>query len=121
MCMTASACSICRQTPISYDDPAYREVLLRMRAEYTRWHQMVPDWSDEHEDSMVARFEPNGQRPTTAKPDIVIAGDHVTITSASEGASIGYRVDSGRWMLYSGPVTMTPGHGIESKAIRYGW
>ena len=92
-----------------------------MRAEYTRWHQTVPDWSDEHEDSMVARFEPNGRRPTTAKPDIAIAGDRVTITSTSEGASIGYRVDGGRWMLYSGPVTITPGHRIESKAIRYGW
>lgn len=102
-------------------DPAHAVALVRLRAELDRWLAAVGDTSSEPEDAMAERFWPGGEQPATAGPAFGWDGARVAITSASEGASIGYRVDGGRWRLYTGPVALAAGVELEAKAVRYGW
>jgi len=83
-------------------DTTYTEVLDRMRDEMDRWLSGVEDWSDIHENDMVDKFQPGGIQQTTPNPQILTKGQNITIT-AKEGASIGYRIDDGRWQLYTKP------------------
>ena len=47
----------------------------------------------------------------------------VTLTSYTEGASIGYKTDesSEDWLLYTEPFEMPVGTPIFAKAVRYGY
>jgi hypothetical protein len=77
---------------------------------------------------MAERMWPGLRQPRTERP----VGAHVTqggvealaLTSATPGASVGYRYDrdpAGRWRLYVDPVAVPAGLEIEAKAVRYGW
>ena len=39
----------------------------------------------------------------------------------SAGASIGYRIERGRWQVYSQPIAIRSGTRVEARAVRYGW
>ncbi|MGI9284759.1 MAG: sulfatase family protein, partial [Pseudomonadales bacterium] len=82
-------------------DPAYTNDLARMRNAYAEWRERVEDWSDEPEATMVKRFQSGGEQQKTAAPKVAVINGSATITSASEGASIGYRLDNGDWQLYT--------------------
>ena len=41
--------------------------------------------------------------------------------SSQAGASLAYRIDEGRWQLYSAPFQPPTGVQIEAKAVRYGF
>ncbi len=102
-------------------DPAQRDTLERMRGAYAEWRARVPDWSEGSEAEMVERMWPGGEQPTSATPEIEISPQGIVLRCASEGASIGYRIDDGRWRVYAGPITAPDGARIEARAIRYGW
>jgi arylsulfatase A-like enzyme len=102
-------------------DPAYAAELARLRAAQGAWLARVGDWSEEPEDAMVARFEPGGRRQRTPAPRAELAGDRLALRPATGGASLGYRIDAGRWRLYTGPLRVPPGARVEAKAVRYGW
>lgn len=70
---------------------------------------------------MVARFEPDGEQQQTASPQLELRDGMVQISSMTEGASLGYRVDEADWQLYTGPFKTPAGASIEAKAVRYGW
>ncbi|MGI9289303.1 MAG: hypothetical protein ACR2P1_28300, partial [Pseudomonadales bacterium] len=62
-----------------------------------------------------------GEQQKTAAPKVAVINGSATITSASEGASIGYRLDNGDWQLYTNEFAITEGKQLVAKAIRYGW
>jgi N-sulfoglucosamine sulfohydrolase len=103
------------------DELAYKVQLQRMRNALAAWQARVDDWSEDSEADMVARFRPHGSVPRTAAPEWIFSKDRVLLSSASEGASIGYRIDGGQWRLYTGPVNLNRGSELEARAVRYGW
>jgi N-sulfoglucosamine sulfohydrolase len=102
-------------------DPHYREVLQRLRGEMDNWLARVGDWSEQPEADMVARFEPGGERQVTPRPTLSVSEGAAVVAPAAAGQSLEYRVDGGRWMLYTHPVNIHPGSDIEARAVRYGW
>ncbi len=48
----------------------------------------------------------------------MLAGLDGTIVS---GASLGYRINGGRWQVYSGAFGAAPDDYVEARAVRYGW
>lgn len=111
------------------DDADYGEVLERMRGAMAGWMARVGDWSSVPEQQMIERMWPGGQQPHTGEPqgEWLAGGDRqVVLRSATQGASIGYRMVTDRdgseqWALYSGPVSLPQGVALEAKAIRYGY
>jgi len=102
-------------------DPRHAADLLRLRAALDARLAEAKDLGLLPEAELRQRFWPDGEQPVTAAPEVVIANGEVTLRSASEGASLGYRIDAGAWRLYTGPLAVSPGTRIEAKAVRYGW
>ncbi|MEM6806953.1 MAG: sulfatase, partial [Bacteroidota bacterium] len=101
-------------------DSAYTEDLLRMRNALDDWLISVEDWSEESENEMVLRFQPQGITEQTPTPEMKMIGDMLEI-SAKDGASIGYQIEGGKWELYTEPISLEEGQSLKAKAIRYGW
>ena len=102
-------------------DPAYLQTLERMRVALADWQGEVEDWSEQPEAQMVASFQPNGEVQQTRTPTVSFLNGQLLLANATEGASMGYRINGGEWRLYSGPVYVPANVEIEAKAIRYGW
>jgi N-sulfoglucosamine sulfohydrolase len=102
-------------------DPEHAAELTRLRAALDAWLAEVGDGSEEPEDAMVARFEPDGRQQKTPAPRAELDGGRLVLEPAAEGSSLGYRVDAGRWRLYTAPVEIPAGARVEAKAVRYGW
>jgi len=108
------------------ESPKSQEVLKKMRQRLARWSKETNDLGGMPEDELIERMWPGNVQPVTAVPVVkaVPAGSGqtaVTLTCATEGASIGYQVDGGRWLLYSRPVTIGSSSRIVAKAIRIGY
>lgn len=103
------------------EDPQYADTLARLRQAYRTHQQRIVDLSDESEARMAQRFWPQGKQPRTDSPVFEMHGNHLAISSRSEGASIGYRINGGPWRLYTESLTLNAGDKVETKAIRYGW
>ena len=108
------------------ESPMYQDVLKRMRTRLDKWIKDTRDLGGTPEDELIERMWPGKVQPATAAPKIEVApaGDGrttLTITCPTEGASIGYQVDGGRWLLYSRPVTVESSSRIVAKAIRIGY
>jgi arylsulfatase A-like enzyme len=103
-------------------DPAHAPVLQRMRAALADWQGQSTDWGALPEEDMVRQFWPDLEQPKTAMPAFSYdAQGRVLVHSATEGASLGIRVDDGPWQLYTGPVQLAAGASLTAKAVRYGW
>lgn len=102
-------------------DPAFAAPLAMMRAALDRFAARTPDLSVGGELAMVERLWPGLQHPATSAPEADRADGAVSLRSATEGASIGYRIDGGHWRLYTAPVMLGPGQTLEAKAVRYGF
>lgn len=101
-------------------DPAYAAVLSRMSRALDAWLAETGDASNESEADMMARFAPGGDMPQTPAP-VPTRADGAIVLTATEGASIGYRIGEEPWRLYTGPVPARPGTQLHAKAVRYGW
>ncbi|MFB6151553.1 MAG: sulfatase-like hydrolase/transferase [Haloarculaceae archaeon] len=142
-------------------DPDHADVLDRLREALDDWRDRVDDAGDVAEAEMVrARQGPDGQ-PETAPPRFVpnapgnrerepVSGDvsldapaTVSLHCGTQGASIGYAVESDRsaesgdgdgansggreaggphWHLYTGPIELPEGETtVRAKAVRYGY
>jgi len=102
-------------------DPAHGRDLERLRAALDAWLLRSGETPENLESEMAERFWPGGREPATASPRLRETANGVEITCASPGASIGYRVDAGRWQLYTKPIRLQPGQTLEARAVRYGW
>ena len=105
------------------ENPGYQKELLRMRAALASHEADIYDYSTEMtEVEMAELFWPGGKQPTTASPTFSTDSEgNMTIRSATDGASIGYRHNEENWQLYTRPVSLDPGGKLTAKAVRYGW
>jgi arylsulfatase A-like enzyme len=102
-------------------DPAYHDIMSRLRRDMDSWLARVGDASEEPEAAMAARFEPGGERRVTPAPRLHREAGAVVISPAAPGHSLEYSVEDGPWELYVGPVTASPGQEVSARAVRYGW
>ena len=103
------------------NDPQYLGELTRLRAAYADWQFKVADLSELPEAEMANRFWPNLEQPVTSEPRIRLEDGRVLLDCDTSGASIAYRLNDGRWQVYTGPFDLPPGSSISAKAVRYGW
>ena len=107
------------------DDPKYAEKLQELRAALTQWIAETGDLGMLPEGEMVRTQLWSGaeSKPATAMPEVTRATDGtVTMTCATEGATIGYRCGGqGPWSIYSGPFQPEPGQSLTVVAHRIGY
>ncbi len=106
-------------------EPAAQATLVRMRAALDAWLASSPDLGALPETELRERFWPGGERPVTADVEITRTPaerhSYIRLTSATEGASLGMRLDDGPWLLYRAPFAVAPGTRVHAKAVRYGF
>jgi N-sulfoglucosamine sulfohydrolase len=124
-------------------DPAYHEVLVRLRSALDEWRAETRDKGDIDEALLKEQGWPNGVQPVTSRPHFVpnapenrhlttaneggvfTAPTLISLYSATQGASIAYTLDAGDnpdWHLYVGPIRLNPGTTtIRAQSIRYGF
>ena len=90
-----------------------------MQSQLAQRLREIGDASNTLENDMVAEINPGGIVPTTASP--VFNPTEGVLEVETPGASIGYRLNEGPWLLYSGPVRVESGDRLTAKAVRYGW
>lgn len=109
------------------DDPIYKEKLEELRAECTRWMEVIDDKGLMAEKEYIASIWPAGTQPRTEEPIIGRLDDRVGIHCNTEGASIGYQIlrrdeELGKvWQVYSAPFSIDPGDRIVAMAHRIGY
>lgn len=103
-------------------DATYAEPLARLSAALDAWTDDVGDWGTTPETEQAEAMWPGDRQPATAPPTITVEGGRIRLSSATEGASVAYRVDGDpRWHIYREPI---PGDSIGylvAKAVRYGY
>ncbi len=108
-------------------DPAFGGVKMELASSLSSWRQKIGDPGKMAEDAMIKAAWGAGKQPQTAKPVASQALEEsgalrITLSSGTEGASIGYRLaGEKRWRLYSAPFDVQRSVRIEAKAIRYGF
>lgn len=108
--------------------PEHQEVLREMRGALDQWQKETKDLGSVPEQELRERMRPGGVWQQAAVPAISItpAGGRVKVilTSATEGASIAYTIESGRdahWLLYTGELYLDPGQVLRVKSCRLGY
>jgi arylsulfatase A-like enzyme len=100
----------------------HQDTLVQMRKALKNWRNSVGDLSETTELDMAKQFWPNGEQPVTQPPKIAInQSGMATIVPAATHDSLGYRINGGAWVIYSGPISLPKGAVLEAKAVRYGW
>lgn len=105
------------------DNPAYEEILISMRDTLFRWQEEYGDWGFMPEKEQAELMWPGGKQPRTAHPVIQVSDQTMTLSCATEGATIAYQLQSEGtkiWHIYQEPVLVKQGETIIVKAIRYG-
>jgi N-sulfoglucosamine sulfohydrolase len=102
-------------------DPKNVETLQRMRGALETHKASIKDYSDMNETVMAELFWPGGQQPLTLPVMFSEQEGKIEMSSATEGASVGYRIEDQPWQLYTKPLNLPPNKKLEAKAIRYGW
>lgn len=103
------------------NDPAHAATLERMRSAMADYRARVSDFSDLDESVQAKTAMPNGELPITDAVQYTASANGLVLSSDTKGASIGYRIQSGEWRLYSEPLRLQAGAKVEAKAVRYGW
>jgi len=114
------------------DDPKYKDVLEQMRKVHQEWMKQTRDIGLIPEPEFDETKRPGGKWQKTAEPffqpasKVTDEGTYVTITCATTGASIAYKIsDSGNkktaWELYTKPVLLKPSQLLHARACRIGF
>ncbi len=110
------------------DSPEHQDRIKNMRRELETWSKQTGDLGGTPEDELIERMWPGKKQPVTARPKIKIKSASpggkfiVTISCATDGASIGYRLDqAGPWLLYSAPFELKKVTVLQAKCIRLGY
>ncbi|SDM03848.1 sulfatase-like hydrolase/transferase [Kriegella aquimaris] len=109
-------------------DPDYREKLEELRTEMDRWLAAIGDRPDLQERELITRLW-NGEesQPVTSEPVIDSSNDKITMSSTTEGASIGYKIipENGKepkvWSIYQEPFELPAETDITAQAFRIGF
>ncbi|PHN02825.1 sulfatase-like hydrolase/transferase [Flavilitoribacter nigricans] len=110
------------------EDPEYADKLAELSAEMDRWLAAIGDQPNLPEAELVDQlWDGSKTQPETADPEVTISDDQVTISSATPGASIGYKVIGAgesapkSWSVYAGPFTVAAGSELWVQAHRIGY
>ncbi|MFC5624798.1 sulfatase-like hydrolase/transferase [Algoriphagus winogradskyi] len=110
------------------EDPNYQEKLKELSNELDRWLTDIDDRPNLPEQELIKRlWSGAGSKPTTADPKIKITNGKIEIQSATEGASIGYKLinsdgkQSPTWSIYQEPIDVEEVESIWVKAHRIGY
>ncbi|HLQ43652.1 MAG TPA: chitobiase/beta-hexosaminidase C-terminal domain-containing protein, partial [Planctomycetaceae bacterium] len=112
------------------DRPEHAETLRRMRSALERWQEEINDSGLIPEPLLAEQMRPDFKIATTAAPEIrsqpsaTDGQTTVTLTCATEGASIVFTTDAGEqphWRLYVSEVDVVIGSTMRAKACRLGY
>ncbi len=105
------------------DDPEYAEKLAELRKAHEDWVAEFGDLGSKNEQEMVREWWGGMEEaPATSEPEISFKDGMLTISSSTEGASIGYRAsDSDPWKVYQNPIEWEAGKEIIINAHRIGY
>ena len=103
------------------NDPEFAEKLQELSTEMDRWLAAISDNPSLPEGELITQlWQGNDQQPATLDPEINESNGNISITCATEGASIGYKIiDRGgdepvTWSVYNAPIT-----GVENSRIKF--
>jgi len=107
----------------------HQPTLERLRKEHLKWKEETKDWGLIPESELIKKlWPPDGIQPVTEAPVCNIEGQDnpdmiaFSLSCNTEGASIGYMVDSSQhWLLYHKPIDVKPGTRISAQAHRIGF
>jgi N-sulfoglucosamine sulfohydrolase len=103
----------------------YRGQLFKMRKQLADWQLEVHDKGLIDEYNLVQLFWPGLIQPSTEQVVVNEEKGLVSLSCATEGASIGYQLDdqigSERWMLYHEPLKLKKGQKMIVRAKRIGY
>jgi hypothetical protein len=107
-------------------DPEHAATLDRLRSALDGWLARTEDRGAIPERELAELFWPGGVEPVTPPPSAEAqkAGEgrvRVALACREAGASLGYRIDGGRWRLYREPFELSGREALRVKAVRYGW
>jgi N-sulfoglucosamine sulfohydrolase len=108
-------------------DPAYTAQLALMRTEMDRWLAMANDQGATPEKELIKKMWNGGDKPPVTAPVVVTASRNlVTLTCATAGASIGYKIikqgeAETAWIPYSRPFRIVTGATLKMFAHRIGY
>jgi arylsulfatase A-like enzyme len=110
-------------------DPKYRAKLQEMRKVYDEWYAAYGDLSELPEKEMLKKMWGGAaKQPATTNPVIRKTTNGVTISCATKGASIGYKINAKPdvgdkdWKVYGGgPLALQPGDVLSVRAERIGF
>ena len=108
------------------DRPELTKTKVRLIAALNGWRDRVGDLGDISELEMVEAMWGGHVQPRTALPVIssrlLDSGRvEIVLSAATLGSSMGFRIDSGSWQLYTGPFVVSADQSVVAKAIRYGF
>lgn len=105
------------------NNPKYINKLKELREVHLAWMKQYKDTAEEPEMDMVNRWW-NGKEtaPVTAKPQLNLTRNMITISCVTKGASIGYRKSiKDPWKVYKKPFTSQKGDSVYVVAQRIGF
>ncbi|GAB5521643.1 MAG: sulfatase-like hydrolase/transferase [Rhodothermales bacterium] len=110
------------------DDPALADKLAELSAEMDRWMAETGEPGDMLEVEFLERLWPGLQQPVTSPLNARIDGETAVLTTATDGASIGYQLvtpgaepTQHHWHLYTEPVAIPEGMELVAVAHRIGF
>lgn len=99
--------------------------LVKMRKQLAEWQLQVGDKGMIDEYDLVQMFWPGFIQPKTEDVIVVQNKKSITLSTSTQGASIGYQVDdligTERWLLYSHSIQFNKGQKIIARAKRIGY
>ena len=109
------------------EDPKYAEKLAELRTEMDRWLTAIGDRPNYPEPQLISElWNSADEQPKTAIPLVTKKDGKLTLSCATEGASIGYRFvqkDSLEtpWQVYQKPIVLEADSQLQLQAHRIGF
>lgn len=107
------------------DNPNYSNKLIELRNALTNWQIDINDKGFINETDLIEQFWPNNEQPLTMPVEIIVSDDIVSLHCGTDGASIGYQIDSQigskKWNLYNKPFQILPNQKLATRAIKIGF
>ncbi|MEP7323545.1 MAG: sulfatase [Saprospiraceae bacterium] len=108
------------------DDVKYNSKLIELRNECDRWMNEIDDKGKMKEIDYLHSIWHGDNKPVTADPVILRHSNSINMSSATPGASIGYKIthnnsEQSVWSIYQKPVPLLPGDKLKVIAHRIGY
>ncbi|MFY0652817.1 MAG: sulfatase-like hydrolase/transferase [Cyclobacteriaceae bacterium] len=110
------------------EDPAYKDKMNELRQEMDHWLADIGDQPNLPEAELITQLWNGAEsKPITEDPKVSTAEGFATISCATNGASIGYKIigSDGKapksWKVYQDPIKIPEGSSLQVQAHRIGY